>query len=89
MLPLDNSKTQRLDPSIRPSLTRGRHSFTYYVGVRRAAVTIQGEEWDVIARSITHDIGFDRMRPWRSLTPSRCSCQTPLEATRRRYWMVR
>src|SRR5262245_41773703 len=28
VLPLDNSKTQRLDPAIRPSLTRGRTSFT-------------------------------------------------------------
>ncbi len=35
VLPLDNSKTQRLDPSIRPSLTRGRNSFTYYEGMVR------------------------------------------------------
>jgi arylsulfatase len=32
VLPLDNSKTQRLDPAIRPSLTRGRKVFTYYDG---------------------------------------------------------
>jgi adenylate cyclase len=27
-------------------------------GVRRAAVTVQGEEWDVVARSITYGTGF-------------------------------
>jgi class 3 adenylate cyclase len=27
-------------------------------GVRRAVVTVQGEEWDVVARSITHGTGF-------------------------------
>ena len=32
VLPLDNSKTSRLDPAIRPSLTRGRKSFTFYRG---------------------------------------------------------
>ena len=30
VLPLDDSKVARLDPSIRPSLTRGRKEFTYY-----------------------------------------------------------
>jgi arylsulfatase len=35
VLPLDNSKTTRLDPSIRPSLTRGRTSFTYSEGMTR------------------------------------------------------
>jgi len=35
VLPLDNSKTQRLDPAIRPSLTRGRTSFAYYEGMTR------------------------------------------------------
>jgi hypothetical protein len=28
-------------------------------GVRRAAITVQGEEWDVVARPITHDTGFE------------------------------
>jgi arylsulfatase A-like enzyme len=32
VLPLDNSKVERLDVSIRPSLTRGRSVFTYYDG---------------------------------------------------------
>jgi arylsulfatase len=35
VLPLDNSKTTRLDPAIRPSLTRGRTSFTYAQGMTR------------------------------------------------------
>ena len=35
VLPIDNSKTTRLDPAIRPSLTRGRNSFTYYEGMTR------------------------------------------------------
>jgi arylsulfatase len=35
VLPLDNSKIQRLDPRIRPSLTRGRNTFTYYPGMKR------------------------------------------------------
>ncbi len=34
-LPLDNSKTERLDPAIRPSLTRGRESFTFLQGMTR------------------------------------------------------
>jgi hypothetical protein len=35
VLPIDNSKTTRLDPSIRPSLTRGRTSFSYHDGMVR------------------------------------------------------
>lgn len=35
VLPLDNSKIARLDPAIRPSLTRGRNSFTFYEGQNR------------------------------------------------------
>jgi arylsulfatase len=35
VLPLDNSKTSRLDPAIRPSLTRGRRTFTYEQGMTR------------------------------------------------------
>ena len=34
-LPLDDSKIMRLDPAIRPSLTRGRSEFTYYSGLTR------------------------------------------------------
>ena len=33
VLPLDNSRIERFDVSIRPSLTRGRNVFTYYPGI--------------------------------------------------------
>jgi arylsulfatase len=35
VLPLDNSKIERFDVSLRPSLTRGRSVFTYYDGQTR------------------------------------------------------
>ena len=35
VLPMDNSKAARIDPAIRPSLTRGRTSFTYKDGMTR------------------------------------------------------
>jgi len=35
VLPLDNSKVERFDVSIRPSLTLGRDKFTYYAGLIR------------------------------------------------------
>jgi arylsulfatase len=35
VLPLDDSGTERVDPAIRPSLTRGRTEFTYTGAVRR------------------------------------------------------
>ncbi len=35
VLPIDNSRTERFDVSIRPSLTRGRSVFTYYAGQTR------------------------------------------------------
>jgi Sulfatase len=35
VLPLDNSKVERFDVSLRPSLTRGRTEFTYYPGMVR------------------------------------------------------
>lgn len=35
MLPLDASFAERVDPAIRPSLTRGRASFTFYPGMVR------------------------------------------------------
>jgi arylsulfatase len=53
VLPLDNSKTTRLDPAIRPSLTRGRKSFTFYEGQSRipegAAPDIKNKSWSVTA----------------------------------------
>ncbi len=35
VLPLDNSKAERFDVSLRPSLTQGRTEFTYYPGMVR------------------------------------------------------
>jgi arylsulfatase len=35
VLPIDNTKVARLNPAIRPSLTRGRTSFTYFDGMTR------------------------------------------------------
>jgi arylsulfatase A-like enzyme len=35
VLPLDASFAERVDPAIRPSLTRGRSTFTYYAGMIR------------------------------------------------------
>jgi arylsulfatase len=53
VLPLDNSKTTRLDPAIRPSLTRGRTSFTFYEGQSRipegASPDIKNKSWSVTA----------------------------------------
>ena len=53
VLPLDNSKTTRLDPAIRPSLTRGRKSFTFYEGQSRipegACPDIKNKSWSVTA----------------------------------------
>lgn len=53
VLPIDNSKTTRLDPAIRPSLTRGRKSFNYTEGMTRipegAAPDIKNKSWSVTA----------------------------------------
>jgi arylsulfatase len=53
VLPLDNSKTTRLDPAIRPSLTKGRNSFTFYEGQSRipegASPDIKNKSWSVTA----------------------------------------
>jgi arylsulfatase len=35
VLPIDNSKVPRLDVSLRPSMTQGRDTFTYYDGMKR------------------------------------------------------
>jgi arylsulfatase A-like enzyme len=53
VLPIDNSKTERLDPAIRPSLTRGRKSFTFTEGMTRipegAAPDIKNKSWSITA----------------------------------------
>ncbi|MFN9720665.1 MAG: arylsulfatase [Planctomycetota bacterium] len=53
VLPIDNSKTERLDPAIRPSLTRGRKSFRYTEGMVRipegASPDIKNKSWSIKA----------------------------------------
>jgi arylsulfatase len=53
VLPFDNSKTTRLDPAIRPSLTRGRKSFPYVQGQTRipegASPDIKNKSWSITA----------------------------------------
>jgi arylsulfatase len=53
VLPLDNSKTSRLDPAIRPSLTRGRKSFTFREGQVRipegASPDVKNKSWSLTA----------------------------------------
>jgi len=50
VLPLDDSKFARISPAIRPSLTRGRDTFTYYPGMKRIP---RGAAPDVLSRSFT------------------------------------
>jgi arylsulfatase A-like enzyme len=61
VLPLDNSKTTRLDPAIRPSLTRGRKSFTFYDGQSRipegACPDVKNKSWSVTADVNVTDVG--------------------------------
>jgi hypothetical protein len=54
VLPIDNDRTQRLNPAIRPSLTRGRTSFTYYDGMKRlpeaVAPDTKNKSWSATAK---------------------------------------
>jgi arylsulfatase A-like enzyme len=53
VLPLDNSKIERADVSIRPSLTQGRTEFTYYPGMVRipegAAPDLKNKSYRIVA----------------------------------------
>ncbi|MFI5154161.1 MAG: arylsulfatase [Chitinophagales bacterium] len=53
VLPLDASFVERVDPSIRPSLTRGRASFEYYEGAARipegSAPDFKNKSWNITA----------------------------------------
>lgn len=52
-LPIDNSKAARFATENRPSLTRGRNSFTYFQGMKRipegAAPEIKNKSWSIMA----------------------------------------
>ena len=53
VLPIDNSKVERFDVSLRPSLTRGREQFTYYPGMVRipegSAPDTKNKSWQIKA----------------------------------------
>lgn len=53
VLPFDSSKTSRLNPAIRPTLTRGRKSFAYTQGQNRipegATPDIKNKSWSLTA----------------------------------------
>ena len=53
VLPLDNSKVERLDVSLRPNLTQGRSEFTYYPGMVRipegAAPDFKNKSFRIVA----------------------------------------
>jgi len=59
--PLDSSFASRADPSIRPSLTRGRSEFTYYPGMIRipegSAPDFKNKSWTVAAEVTIPDGG--------------------------------
>ena len=61
MLPLDDTKVERLDVSIRPSLTRGRSEFTYYEGLTRipegAAPDIKNKSFRITANVVLPEGG--------------------------------
>jgi arylsulfatase len=53
VLPIDNSKVERFDVNLRPSLTRGRDEFTYYPGMVRipegSAPDTKNKSWQIKA----------------------------------------
>jgi arylsulfatase len=53
VLPLDDRAAERIDPTIRPSLTRGRTRFTYFPGMKRipegSAPPTRNRDWSVTA----------------------------------------
>jgi arylsulfatase A-like enzyme len=59
--PLDSSFVSRVDPAIRPSLTRGRTEFTYYPGMVRipegSAPDFKNKSWTIAAEVAVPDNG--------------------------------
>ena len=59
--PLDSSMAPRVDPAIRPSLTRGRSEFTYYPGMIRipegSAPNFKNKSWAIAAEVNVPDGG--------------------------------
>jgi arylsulfatase len=56
VLPIDNSKLERFDVSLRPSLTRGRDEFTYHTGMARipegSAPDTKNKSWQIKAEVV-------------------------------------
>ena len=65
--PLDSSFAKRVDPSIRPSLTRGRMEFTYYPGMIRipegSAPNFKNKSWALAAEVTIPDKGRTASSP--------------------------
>lgn len=65
VLPIDNSKVERLDVSNRPSLTAGRDKFTYYPGLVRipegAAPDIKNKSFQISAEVVIPKGGAEGM----------------------------
>ena len=63
VLPIDNSKVERLDVSNRPSLTAGRDTFTFFPGLVRipegAAPDIKNKSWRVEAQVVIPEAGAE------------------------------
>jgi len=65
VLPIENGRVTRFDVNIRPSLTRGRHEFTYYPGLVRipegAAPDTKNKSWQIKAEVIIPAGGAEGM----------------------------
>ena len=63
VLPIDNSKVERLDVSNRPSLTAGRDTFTYFPGLVRipegAAPDTKNKSWRIEAEVVIPEGGAE------------------------------
>jgi arylsulfatase len=63
VLPIDNSKVERFDVSLRPSLTRGREAFTYYPGMVRipegSAPDTKNKSWQITAEVVIPKAGAE------------------------------
>ena len=63
VLPIDNSKVERLDVSNRPSLTAGRDTFTFFPGLVRipegAAPDIKNKSWRIEAQVVIPEGGAE------------------------------
>ncbi|MEK7317300.1 MAG: sulfatase-like hydrolase/transferase, partial [Candidatus Eisenbacteria bacterium] len=65
VLPIENSRIDRFDVSLRPSLTRGRDEFTYYPGLVRipegAAPDTKNKSWQIEAEVVIPKGGGEGM----------------------------